>query len=116
VTRRYSRRERQPEPHPEIRQQEPADNGARGQRRVEVIHTALCVQARQGVLQVFLPPLTHLEHYLDVVAAVELTAGQLGMPVRLEGYEPPRDWRLRKFAVTPDPGVIEVNIHRPTVG
>ena len=111
VTRRYSRRDHQPEAHPEIRQQEPADNGARGQRRVDVTHTALCVEARQGVLRVFLPPLTHLEHYLDVVAAVELTAGQLGMPVRLEGYEPPRDWRLRKFAVTPDPGVIEVNIH-----
>jgi uncharacterized protein (DUF2126 family)/transglutaminase-like putative cysteine protease len=111
VTRRYSRVERQPEAHPEYREQEPGDNGVQGRRRIEVIHTALCMEARQGCLHVFMPPLTHLEHYLDLVSAVELSAGQLGMPVRLEGYEPPRDWRLRKFAVTPDPGVIEVNIH-----
>ena len=96
--------------HPEITQQEPADNGTPG-RRVEVIHTALCIEARKGMLRIFLPPLTHLEHYLDLLAAVELTAAELKIPVRLEGYEPPRDWRLDKLAVTPDPGVIEVNIH-----
>jgi len=111
VTRRFSHFQRTPEAHPEIRQQDPADNGARGRRRVEVIHTALCVEVRDGMLRIFLPPLSHLENYLELIAALELTAAALQMPVRLEGYEPPRDWRLRKFAVTPDPGVIEVNIH-----
>jgi len=111
VTRRFSRIEAAPESHPEIMQQEPADNGAQARRRIEVIHTALCVEAREGMLRLFLPPLTHLEHYLDLLAAVELTAAELEMPVRIEGYEPPRDWRIRKLAVTPDPGVIEVNIH-----
>ena len=76
-----------------------------------VIHTALCVEPRDGHLYVFLPPLTHLEHYLDLVRSIEATAAELELPVFLEGYEPPHDHRLKRFAVTPDPGVIEVNIH-----
>ncbi|MDG4585173.1 MAG: transglutaminase family protein, partial [Candidatus Competibacter sp.] len=76
-----------------------------------VIHTALCVEPREGHLYVFMPPLGQLEHYLDLLACVEQTAADLAMPVLVEGYAPPSDWRLRKFAVTPDPGVIEVNIH-----
>ena len=111
VTRRFSHYEMARDEHPEIRQQDPEGNGGSATRRIEVIHTALCVGIRDGMLQIFLPPLSHLENYLDLVAAVELTAADLQMPVRLEGYEPPRDWRLRKLAVTPDPGVIEVNIH-----
>lgn len=77
----------------------------------EVPHTALCVEARQGFIYIFLPPLTQLEHYLDLVACIEMTAKDLNMPVFLEGYEPPKDNRLGRFAITPDPGVIEVNIH-----
>lgn len=76
-----------------------------------VTHTALCVEAREGVLHVFLPPVNYLEHYLDLVASIEATAADLALPIRLEGYEPPRDSRLERFLVTPDPGVIEVNIH-----
>lgn len=75
------------------------------------IHTALCVEAREGHLYIFMPPLGQLEHYLDILACVEQTAATLQMPVLVEGYSPPSDWRLRKLAVTPDPGVIEVNIH-----
>ena len=77
----------------------------------ELIHTALCVEPRDGHLYIFLPPLTHLEHYLDLVRSVEATAAEVKRPVFLEGYEPPHDHRLKRFAVTPDPGVIEVNIH-----
>jgi len=77
----------------------------------ELIHTAICVEPRDGQLYVFLPPLTHLEHYLDLVHSIEKTAAELDIPVFMEGYEPPHDHRLKRFAVTPDPGVIEVNIH-----
>jgi uncharacterized protein (DUF2126 family) len=64
-----------------------------------------------GVLYVFMPPLQHLEDYLALLAAVEATAAAQGVKIVLEGYPPPRDERLRMLAVTPDPGVIEVNIH-----
>ncbi len=76
-----------------------------------VIHTALCIEPRNGQLYVFLPPLTHLEHYLDLVHSLEATAAELEIPIFIEGYAPPHDARLKRFAITPDPGVIEVNIH-----
>ncbi|MGZ5651895.1 MAG: transglutaminase family protein [Usitatibacter sp.] len=77
----------------------------------EVIKTALTVQARKGQLYVFLPPMALLEDFISLVSAIEQTARALGLPVRLEGYGPPDDPRIGRFAVTPDPGVIEVNIH-----
>jgi len=82
-----------------------------GEEERELIHTALCVEPRDGHLCIFMPPLTHLEHYLDLVHCIEATAAELEMPVMMEGYEPPHDHRLKRFAITPDPGVIEVNIH-----
>ena len=78
---------------------------------VNGITTALCVEVREGLLHVFLPPLEVLEDFIALVNAIEKTASVTGIPVRLEGYTPPQDARLRKLSVTPDPGVIEVNIH-----
>ncbi|MDP9901520.1 transglutaminase family protein [Variovorax ginsengisoli] len=99
----------------------------RGESAHWVTRTALCVEVRDprrangpaaekvgsasGVLYVFMPPLARLEDYLDLVAAVEATSEQLGLKIVMEGYPPPRDPRLKMLAVTPDPGVIEVNIH-----
>lgn len=77
----------------------------------DIPRTAICVEVRQGRLHVFLPPLNYLEHYLELLAHLEKTAAQLKMPIMLEGYEPPSDPRLKSFKITPDPGVIEVNIH-----
>lgn len=75
-----------------------------------VPRTALCVEPRGGHLYVFLPPQTHLEHYLDLLESIFAAASGLDMSIVLEGYEPPRDHRLSHFHITPDPGVIEVNI------
>jgi uncharacterized protein (DUF2126 family)/transglutaminase-like putative cysteine protease len=77
----------------------------------DFIRTAMCVEQRNGHLHVFLPPLEQLEHYLDLVNAIEAAAVDTGLSIVMEGYEPPHDPRLLRLMVTPDPGVIEVNIH-----
>ncbi|ASV31736.1 transglutaminase family protein [Maribacter cobaltidurans] len=75
------------------------------------VRTAICAEVRDSKLFLFLPPLDSADDFLDLVASIEATAKQLNVPVILEGYEPPRDNRLEVLKVTPDPGVIEVNVH-----
>ena len=103
----------------------------RGESAPWVQRTALCVEARDRsraagpraeadaaaagrkgrALYVFMPPLAALDDYLDLLAAVEATATALQVKIVIEGYPPPRDARLKVLQITPDPGVVEVNIH-----
>jgi len=75
-----------------------------------VPRTALCIEVRDGMLHVFVPPLPRVEHYLDLVRAIESAAHAIGVPVALEGYEPPDDPRLRRIAIEPDAGVLRVTL------
>ncbi len=83
------------------------------------VQVALTVEVRNGTLYVFLPPIGSDARFLNLVHAIELTASSLNLPVRLEGFAPPvgdsrsgrHCQRIRGFQITPDPGVVEVNIH-----
>ena len=106
----------------------PLTTPARFESAGELTRTALCVEVRDpqrgngpkaerqhggksGVMYVFMPPLRFLEDYLELLAAIEATTAELGLKIVIEGYPAPSDPRLKRLAVTPDPGVIEVNIH-----
>jgi uncharacterized protein (DUF2126 family) len=91
--------------------EDPNRRPLQGESAPWIIRTALCVEPRDGRLHIFMPPVERTEDYLDLIAGIETTAAETGLPVVIEGETPPRDPRLNKLAVTPDPGVIEVNMH-----
>jgi uncharacterized protein (DUF2126 family) len=115
VPRRRSPEEQQEEAEePKIQQRDHTERDRApkpGQSASWVVRTALCVEPRDGRLHVFMPPTQTTEDYIELLTAVEDTAAYLKMPVVVEGYTPPADYRISNIKVTPDPGVIEVNIH-----
>lgn len=88
----------------------PADAKAKEKPKLEPVRTAMSIEIRDGVLCAFMPPVEKLEDYLELINAAEATAEELQVQVHVEGYSPPYDPRVEVIKVTPDPGVIEINI------
>ena len=92
---------------------QPAAQQVQEQRVTESgpVRTAISIEMRDGILCAFMPPVEKLEDYLELIDVVEATAEEMQMQVHVEGYPPPYDPRIEVIKVTPDPGVIEINIH-----
>ncbi|GJD34418.1 transglutaminase family protein [Methylobacterium aerolatum] len=75
------------------------------------VRTALAIEPRDGVIRVFMPPVQRVDEYLELAGHLEAVAAELKQPIHIEGYEPPFDPRIALIKVTPDPGVIEINVH-----
>ena len=88
-----------------------ASKGHGKAREGKVIRTTLCVEVRDDCLYIFMPPLRSAESWVRLMAGLEQACINVDVKPVIEGYEPPRDARLQSLRITPDPGVIEVNIH-----
>ncbi|GGZ90685.1 transglutaminase family protein [Algibacter mikhailovii] len=87
------------------------ENGIESDKPKYFVRTAICSEIREDKLYLFLPPLNSIDAFLDLIASIEAVAKKLNIPVILEGYNPPHDNRVESMKITPDPGVIEVNVH-----
>lgn len=78
------------------------------------LRTSLCCEVREyhgaTTLFTFLPPLPSANDFIALVEVIDAAANALDLTVVLEGYPPPRSPLLTSLVVTPDPGVLEVNM------
>ncbi len=86
-------------------------DGKHNNEDISTFTTAMCAQVLNGNLHLFLPPIEESTDFVDLLYSIEMAAIQLKMPVIIEGYQPPFHNDVVKLGVTPDPGVIEVNVH-----
>ena len=105
----------EPLPSPDPRTEEPDTKQKKAAAKLpppppKPIRTALGIEPREGKLYVFLPPLEDAESFYELIGAIDATRHATKLDVQLEGYPPVSSPELFRFAVTPDPGVLEVNL------
>lgn len=102
---------KKPLPAPQtIRERVASRKTSPGKAANQHVRTALSIEPREGKLCAFMPPTKTVEDYLELVTAIEEAAQETGYPIQIEGYHPPYDPRMQVIKITPDPGVIEVNV------
>jgi uncharacterized protein (DUF2126 family) len=99
-------------PEPEEEPVEPSDprRAPKKKERLKTLRTALCVEVRDGGLRVYLPPLASARDFIALLGEIDAVRAETGVHLQLEGYLPPRSKLVQRFGVTPDPGVLEVNL------
>ncbi len=76
----------------------------------DTLRRALTVEAKEGAVSIFIPPLL-LESYQVLLPLIEACLAELKLTgVVLAGYAPPADPRLPTVGLASDPGVIEINL------
>ena len=84
-----------------------------GESARRIVRTALCVEPRDGRLHVFMPPVASTPRTISTWSPRSKTPRRRStMPVHHRRLRRRRTIRgCNHFKVTPDPGVIEVNVH-----
>ena len=82
-----------------------------GQSAPWIVRTALCVEPRDGRLHVFMPPQSSDRGLRGFAGRHRGHRGASGDAGGDRGLSPPHRRPLNQIKVTPDPGVIEVNVH-----
>ncbi|MBU43592.1 MAG: IMP dehydrogenase [Spirochaetaceae bacterium] len=97
-------------PDPEQLLKAPAGYSLKDDKDREPLRVALVAQVRDGILNVFLPPPSSVVSHLSLIAHIESCLQEMEVRYCFEGHPPPAHPALNHLSITPDPGVLEVNL------
>lgn len=77
----------------------------------EPLDTAFCLECKRGVIYAVMPKVPSLKVYMELLKVVDESLKELGLKAVLSGALPPSGEEAIRLTVTPDPGVLEINLH-----